>query len=69
VQNARTPGCGYSALTCPFRLPIALAIRAVLPVVGSAVVLAAGDLDRATRRDRCVVVHAPPPRAVRLAGM
>jgi hypothetical protein len=49
----------------------ALAVRAVLPVTGSAAVLALADLDALarTRRGRYVRAHMPPSaQAVRLAG-
>jgi hypothetical protein len=49
----------------------ALAVRVLLPVVGSAAVLRLADLDAlaATRRGRYVRAHMPlPAQAVRLAG-
>jgi len=49
----------------------AMAVRLILPMVGSAAVLALADLDglARTRRGRYVLAHMPPPaQAVRLAG-
>ena len=50
---------------------IALAVRFLLPVAGSAAVLSLADLDALarTRRGRYVLAHMPPSaQAVRLAG-
>ena len=49
----------------------AVAVRYVLPIAGSAAVLAMGDLDALarTRRGRYVLAHMPPAaQAARLAG-
>ena len=49
----------------------AMAVRLILPMAGSAAVLALADLDglARTRRGRYVLVHMPPSaQAVRLAG-
>jgi hypothetical protein len=53
------------------RPTVALVVRVILPVAGSAAVLALADLDglSRTRRGRYVLVHMPPSaQAVRLAG-
>jgi hypothetical protein len=53
------------------RLKSGLAVRVLLPIAGSAAVLARADLDAlaATRRGRYACAHMPPSaQAVRLAG-
>ena len=53
------------------RPKLALAVRILLPLAGSAAVLSLADLDAlaATRRGRYVCAHMPPSaQAVRLAG-
>jgi hypothetical protein len=53
------------------RRTAALVVRVILPVAGSAAVLALADLDglSRTRRGRYVLAHMPPSaQAVRLAG-